>query len=296
MDTVTHALLGYGVYAAVKRQDWGKKEQIGYAATAIIASEIPDIEGLTEMISQEAYLTWHRAITHSYLFSPVMALLTVAIVWLFNRSIRVRTAFALAWAALIVHITFDLLNTWGTGIWEPFISARYSLGFLPIIDVVILFTFFTAFFLRRRFGTVRVFRTFWAVIILYVAAQGIQGAALAAEVRAQASNPDYVAFRADFIPTQFHLVSREGDRFTYYQGSLWTGITTLAQERDHSNEHPSAVEKALNNGEAQALVRFLPDYGTKVEASDTGWRVTIFDPRFGLNARGLLTTEVMVPK
>ncbi|PTM59930.1 metal-dependent hydrolase [Desmospora activa] len=296
LDTVTHALLGYAVYAATKQRDWSKKERIGYAATAIVASELPDIEGFTEVISQEAYLTWHRAITHSYLATPVLALLTVGIVILFNRSIRFKTAFGLALLALVVHISFDLFNTWGTGIWEPLSSERYSLGFLPIIDVVILLAFVTAFLLRRRFDSIRVFRTFWAVILLYVAAQGIQGAALASEVRTQVSNPDYVTFQASFVPTQFQLVAREGDRFLYYQGSLWTGITPLGEEQDNRKAHTSAVKEALKDGEVQALVRFLPDYGVNVEETDADWKVTIFDPRFGRNFRGLLTSEVIVPK
>ncbi|MDR6227464.1 metal-dependent hydrolase [Desmospora profundinema] len=294
MDTLTHGLLGYAVYAAAKQESWSKKERIGYASTAIIGGQIPDIEGFTTFLSPEVYLTWHRGITHSYLVSPLMALLAVGIVLLFNRSLRFRTAFGLAWISTMIHISFDWFNTWGTGIWEPFVSGRYSLGILPIVDIFILLSFAAAFLLARRFDTARVFRLFWLVIFLHVSVQGVQGTVLVSELRSQHPGLDQVSLQADFIPSRFHLVVREEDRFHYYEGSLFTGLNRIGEERDE--RHLVAVEEALKDGEVQALIRFLPDYGAHVMETDEDWKVTIYDPRFRINRPQLLSTEVVIPK
>ena len=85
MDNLTHGLLGYALYAATDTKDLSRKERAGYAAAAVIGAEIPDIESFTTFFGDEAYLTWHRGFTHSFLFSPAMALLALGIVALFNR-------------------------------------------------------------------------------------------------------------------------------------------------------------------------------------------------------------------
>jgi inner membrane protein len=294
LDTLTHGLLGYAVYAAAKREDWSKKERIGYASAAVIGGEIPDIEGFTTFLGPEVYLLWHRGITHSYLVSPLMALLAVGIVLLFNRSIRFRTAFAFAWVATVIHVTFDWFTTWGTGIWEPIDTGRYSLGFLPIIDLVILSAFGLAFLLTRWWKSTRVFRLLWIFLILHVAVQGIQGNLLASQVRAEQPDLSQVSRVADFVPYHFHLIARADDRFYYYEGSLFSGLNRIGEVSDERDQ--PTVEKALQDEEAQALVRFLPDYGAQVDEREMDWKVTIFDPRFRLIRPQLLQAEVLVPK
>ncbi len=108
-----------------------------------------------------------------------MALAAVGLVWLFYRSIPWKKAYPLALLAVIAHISADLFNTWGTGIWEPINQGRYSLGILPIVDIVILLIFALAFIIRRQVkNKEKVFRWAGIAILLYISLQGIQGALL----------------------------------------------------------------------------------------------------------------------
>ncbi len=290
LDNLTHGLLGYAVYAASGIKGATKKERLGYAAAAVVGAEIPDIESFTSLMGQEIYLTWHRGVTHSLFFSPLMALLAVGIVALFNRSIHWGKAWILAWVATLTHLLSDWANTWGTGLLEPFVGGRYSLGILPIVDLIILLIFACGFYLKKKFGRVRVFRGVWVALLLYVSLQ----AGHAAWLESRLTAGEQVTPVAQLVPAQYQLVSQEGDHFHYYAGSLFTGLHKIGKSRNDS--HP-AVEKALTaDGEAQALVRFLSSYGTEVEKSSTGYRVRFYDPRFRMQSPSVLSTEVVVPK
>lgn len=290
MDNLTHGLLGYAVYAASGQEEKSKKERVGYASAAVIGAEIPDIEAFTTFMGQEAYLTWHRGFTHSLLFSPLMALLAVGIVFLFNRSISWRKAWLLAWIATLTHLFSDWANTWGTGLLEPFVPGRYSLGILPIVDVIILLIFAAGFLLKRKYGTTFTFRGVWVVLLLYVSFQ----AGHATWLESRLAGYDQVTSGAQLTPTQYHLVARQGDVFHYYDGSLFTGLRKVGNTK---NEHHPAVKKALDSdGEARALVRFLTFHGTEVKETTTAYRVRFYDPRFRIQHPHLLSTEVLVPK
>ncbi|MFC4076986.1 metal-dependent hydrolase [Salinithrix halophila] len=290
MDNLTHGLLGYAVYAARDNRRWTKKERWGYATAAIVGGEIPDIEGFTTFMGQAVYLTWHRGFTHSLLFAPVMALLAVGIVWLFNRSIRLRTAYPLALCGVFLHIFTDWFNTWGTGLLEPLHSDRYSLGFLFIVDIVILSAFLLFFLLRRKYPGPRVFRTLWVFLFLYMASQAGQAWVLHHQL---IGDYDRVTVSADAIPTRFRMVAHKGDEFHFYKGSVFTPLKKTGEAK---NQHHPVVKEALKDKEARALVRFLPSYGTAIEETAEAYRVTIYDPRFRKVQPSLLSTVVEVSK
>lgn len=292
MDNLTHGLLGYALYAATDTKDLSRKERAGYAAAAIIGAEIPDIESFTTFLGDEAYLTWHRGFTHSFLFSPAMALLALGIVALFNRSVRWRKAYLLALAGVIVHIMSDLSNSWGTGIWEPLDQGRYSLGILPIVDAVILLILLSAWVIRRRYSAhAKPFRWAWVAIACYTALQGILAAVAVERIP---DGYDRVATSAQFIPTQFQIIVKRDDRFEYWRT---TALSAPVKEKTIADDrhHPS-VPRALEDPDAKAIARFSPFYGAAVREEADAYTVTIYDPRFRLIRPSLLSKTVTVPK
>ncbi|PRX42663.1 inner membrane protein [Planifilum fimeticola] len=291
MDNLTHGLLGYALYAATAPSDLSRKERAGYAAAAVIGAEIPDIESFTTFLGDEAYLTWHRGFTHSFLFSPVMALLALGIVALFNRSFRWKKAYLLALGGVIIHILSDLSNSWGTGIWEPLDQGRYSLGILPIVDVVILLILLSAWLVRRFAARAEAFRWAWVAIGCYTALQGILAAVAVDRIP---DGYDRVATSAQFIPTQFQIIVKRDDRFEYWRTTAFAPPVkekTIVDDRRHP-----AVPRALEDPDAKAIARFAPFYGAAVNEENDAYRVTIYDPRFRLIRPSLLSQTVEVPK
>ncbi|MBO2532502.1 MAG: hypothetical protein CW342_06345 [Thermoactinomycetaceae bacterium] len=291
MDNLTHGLLGYALYAATNTRDLSRKERAGYAAAAVIGAEIPDIESFTTFFGDEAYLTWHRGFTHSFLFSPAMALLALGIVALFNRSVRWKKAYLLALGGVIVHILSDLSNSWGTGIWEPLDHGRYSLGILPIVDAVILLILLFAWLARRFASRARAFRWGLAAIACYTALQGILASAAVERIP---DGYDRIAISAQFVPTQFQIIVKRGDRFEYWRT---TALSRPVKEKTIVDDrHHPAVPRALEDPDAKAIARFAPFYGAAVTEKADAYRVTIYDPRFRLVRPSLLSKTVAVPK
>lgn len=220
MDNLTHGLLGYAVYAASGIKGATKKERLGYAAAAVVGAEIPDIEGFTTFMEQEIYLTWHRAITHSLFFSPLMALLAVGIVALFNRSIHWGKAWLLAWVATLTHLFSDWANTWGTGLLEPFVDGRYSLGILPIVDLIILLIFACGFLMKGKYGRVRTFRGVWAALLLYVSLQ----AGHAAWLESRLTGVEQTTLSPNWCPPNINWLPKTGITFTIMPGPCSPGF------------------------------------------------------------------------
>ncbi len=92
----------------------------------LLAANAPDIDIVTLAGGPLSYLHYHRHLTHSFAAMPVMALGTVALVWLFARKKEIRWAgaFFAALIAVFSHLMLDLTNAYGIRLYLPF-SARW---------------------------------------------------------------------------------------------------------------------------------------------------------------------------
>jgi inner membrane protein len=294
LDNVTHALLGYAVYAGTKERGSDRnhieKHKKWYIAAAVLGAEIPDIEAFTTFFGYEAYLYWHRDFTHSILFAPFMALFTIAILRLFSRqrSLSWKRMYWLALGGVTTHWLFDFFNTWGTGLLEPFVNERYSLGILPIIDIVLIIIFAVGFYLRKKVGTRRAFQWVWTLIFIYISIQAGQNVWIKQEMSARY---DQLVVAADFIPGQFTVVGKKGDTVEIYSRSLFVEGEKIILE---SNEDPALVEEVLKDPEAQAIAWFSPFVVIAVEQQEGETRAILFDPRFYRNGESFLKAEVVL--
>jgi inner membrane protein len=287
MDNVTHAILGYAVYAATKNNNMEKHKK-WYIAAAVLGAEIPDIEAFTTFFGYDAYLYWHRHFTHSILFSPFMALLAIGMIRMFSkqRPLSWKRMYWLALGGVTTHWLFDYLNTWGTGLLEPVVNERYSLGFLPIIDIVLIIIFAFGFYLRKKIGTRRAFQWVWALLFVYVSAQAGQNLWIHQDVSAEY---DQLVVAADFIPGQFTVIGKRGEQVEIYSRSLWTEEEKTILK---SNEDPALMEKVFKDPEAQAIVWFSPFVVITAEENDGESRAIIYDPRFYRNGSSFLSVKV----
>lgn len=134
MDTLTHALLG----AATGQVAFGRR--LGWRATVIgvVAAELPDLDYLIHSAADPLLnIELHRHFTHSFVFSPVIALLA-ALPWLFRASFREqRLALLLCGlAGCWSHILLDACTSYGTQFLVPFSQHRFGWDFISIIDPV----------------------------------------------------------------------------------------------------------------------------------------------------------------
>lgn len=148
MDTLTHALSGALLGRALTSSAAGSstaRPMLGQTVPAwhavtlgFVAAAFPDSDFVLRFISETAYLRGHRGITHSLLMLPLWSLL---LGWLASRLFRrpdsLRRYVILAGSATAIHIAGDWITQFGTMLLAPLSDARFGLGAIFIIDLVI---------------------------------------------------------------------------------------------------------------------------------------------------------------
>ena len=151
MDTLTHALSG-ALLARLITVRKTENASTHSAATpggpklwqcvvvGTVAGAFPDIDAITQVFGDIAYLTQHRGVTHSVLMLPVWA---AGVAWLMTRCFASTRGVPGAWLQFYVlalggigiHIAGDWVTQFGTMLLQPFSAQRFGLGAMFIIDL-----------------------------------------------------------------------------------------------------------------------------------------------------------------
>ena len=148
MEPVTHILTG----ACLGRAGLNRKTGLA-TLTLALATEAPDIDSLSYFRGSVSGLQHHRGITHSFLGAPLVAALTVAVVygiyrWL-KRSGRQpklppdwKLLYLYALLGTLVHLFQDFTNNYGVRPFAPFNPKWYSWDIVFIVDPIMLVALF----------------------------------------------------------------------------------------------------------------------------------------------------------
>lgn len=133
MDSVTQITLGAAVGEAVAGREAGGKAPMWGA----LVGTLPDLDVLANPFLTEAQaLTFHRSLTHSFLFTAVVTLCAAVGLERLHRDTAVsRGRWAgLAAAVLLTHIGLDCLTSYGTQVFWPFSRFPVIFGTIFVID------------------------------------------------------------------------------------------------------------------------------------------------------------------
>jgi inner membrane protein len=131
MDNLTHTAIGLFL-ARIGPGKWSPR------ATAIIlvAANIPDADVVSAAGGSLNYLNFHRHLTHSLLFAPLMALAAVALVRLVGRKpVAWPRAFAAALLAVASHLALDWTNVYGIRLILPFSDRWLRADITGVVDL-----------------------------------------------------------------------------------------------------------------------------------------------------------------
>ncbi|WP_400163546.1 metal-dependent hydrolase [Brevibacillus sp. TJ4] len=275
MDTITHTLFGLTLYGALDKRNLDPSLKKSLFAASLIGSQIPDIDFVVSFteIGDTMYQMWHRGLTHSVFLVPVWSLLIWLLCYLvFKRKDAI--IYKLSLVAVAIHIGSDGLNTWGTGLLEPFSQARFTYGAIPIVDlvfwVVILFGWLARFVIKR-YPPHYMMRAAWAVMALHVLVQSAQVYAIHAKL---GEKYDQIAVAAGFVPTQFQVFGKT-------EGSIDMFSVSGFGQPQYVQTLPSADDADLTplfaqNPKAEVLYTWSPFVVVVNDEHVLG----IYDPRF----------------
>ena len=146
MDTITHGLTGWLVARAVP-SDSGRREA---TAAVVVGSLLPDADNVTSLLGSEMYLRLHRGVSHGFAGIAVTSLLVALLLYRFGKWKDLKKLYLLALLGQLSHVALDLLNSYGTQIFQPFSDARVSFDLLFVVDLVFTGIIVAGLLLSRR--------------------------------------------------------------------------------------------------------------------------------------------------
>lgn len=167
MDTITQAAFGAVIGQA------GFQSKLGWRALAAGAAlaTLPDLDVFAYGVDPLNEWRYHRGITHSLFFAPLVGPLIGMAIWQYYRwrsenrpglpeGLSARDSLS-AWIwlsilAIMTHPFLDVLTPYGTQLLAPFSDQRFAINAMAIIDPVYTGFLFVAliggWFLRKRFN------------------------------------------------------------------------------------------------------------------------------------------------
>ena len=286
MDSLTQIVLGAAVGEVVAGKKLGNKALLWGA----IAGTIPDLDVLVNpLLDTVQQLSFHRSITHSFLFAFVMSPI---LGWLLHRLYKKYDAGFWPWTWLFffgftTHALLDACTTWGTQLFWPFTNygvAFYNIFVIdPLYTIPFLgFTLATAFYNRqnpkRRIlnYTGLAISTFYLLLSFVFKAQAND----VFEQNLQSQSINYQSYISKPTPlnTVFWSVTAQADN-GFYNGfySLADDNRNVKMEYEAQQKH--LLKPYLGHPKLDRLLEITKGYYTVETAPDNG--IYINDLRFG---------------
>ncbi len=221
MDPLTHTLSGLAVAHAGFRRRIGRPALLAVTAGALA----PDLDNIVGLWDPLAAIKYHRGLTHSVAGGILLALLVAWPITRWGTHKRYRDLVGLVYLGILVHIGLDLITSFGTQVFYPVTSARFTMDLAFIVDPILTAAFAVplAIAWRRPHLAARAARIGLATAVLYLAlaagAKGMAEARFVAELgqRAIAGNRIAVIPRL-FSPFLWRAVAESRDRL--YQATV----------------------------------------------------------------------------
>jgi inner membrane protein len=280
MFNSTHTLVGFA-FGRSGAEKWAR-----YAtATAVIASNLPDVDSIAGFWGTAAYLDHHRGLTHSPVGILVLALLLSAVMYFFSGNFW--KTYAVALIAMATHPMLDFLNSYGVRPLLPLKETWYygdvAFIFDPYMDLALLSGIFLGSLMPKRRRAMAFLSLL--LVVFYIGAKAQLHATATAKLRETGvpiRNAKSVAvmptmwnpLRWDVIATSDTGVARF-DICAIPCGEMRAEIIPM-------NSAPASeiVTRASSAKSAVALLRFARFPVTRVERLNSGYRVTFIDFRF----------------
>jgi inner membrane protein len=275
--------MGLTIYGTVNKKEIAPEVKKSIFVATALGSQIPDIDIALQLTEKGRlmYQMWHRGISHSLLMAPIWALVIYAschLIW----KVKEKKIFYLALLSILIHIAFDALNTWGTGIFEPFSSTRVSLGLISIVNLVIWSIMLIGYILtkvKKAYPKYKIWRVVWIIIFIHVAIQSVQGQIIRNEAKL---SYEKWAISAGFVPWNFSVIGKNDDVVEIYSKTVWGDKKNL--QTLYSKEKADLPPLFSGNPKAEVLVQWSP-FVVIVENEE---RLGIYDPRFYTNGSSFL--------
>ena len=283
MDNLTHTLIG------VTAANAGMKDRFGRGTTLAlaVASNIPDLDVFGHWFHPGPSFLYRRMFTHSLIALPFLSAGFAALYRRFYPNLSFRAAWFLWAFAMLLHVLFDLVNSYGVVLFYPLSRHRFELASVFIIDLALWAIMLAPLLLSPWVNLRAASRIAAAVVVAYVAAcvalRGVSAWALHRYVIQEGMHPTFsYVFPEPFGPERFRGVVRQDDIYRVYQVRPLTLGVAKFDELKTQDDRPSA-RRILASDFGRKLFWFAkaPVLQETGAAPGGAERWVFFDLRFG---------------
>jgi inner membrane protein len=278
MFNSTHTFVGLAI-ARTGLDRWVPRAAI----TAVIAANLPDIDIVTALSGTATYLEYHRGITHALVGIPILALVLSVFMYMFSENFW--KTYLVALIAMATHPLLDLANTYGLRPFLPWDGGWYYGDLLPIIDPYLDAILLIGILAGEVFKDNKRLMTWLSLglVLVYVGARF--------ELRALATS-QLETLAAKTPGTEKWGVSPDILNPLVWEGIIQAPKQVLRVSIDPLDELMTEIgrmdrtnaaqipKQALESESAMAILPFARFPVMRLQGTDSGYRVLIFDYRF----------------
>ena len=270
------------------------------AMTAVIASNLPDVDIVTALSGTPRYLEIHRGITHSFVAIPALALIVSAAMYIFSENFW--KTYLVALLAMYTHPLLDFANTYGLRPFLPWNGTWFYGDLLPIIDPYLDAILLIGILAGEVFkdGKQRLTWLSFGLVLLYAGGRF--------ELRNLATS-QLEALAARTPGTENWAVSPTIMNPLVWEGILGSKKEVVKVSIDPIDEMMTEVTRIKSAGPAEiprqafasesamALLSFARFPVLKMQGTDYGYRILMFDFRFyNQGTSTALGTEIVLDR
>lgn len=267
MDTLTHALSGaLLVRAAEPALPRLKALPVRIRLIAgMTAAAFPDMDVVLRLIDTLIYLNWHQGPTHSLVMLPLWAFL---LAHLFSKVARGRYSWQLflipSGLGIAIHITEDLMTSYGVMLLAPFSTERFSLPLAFVVDlwfsaIIILGLVMSYIFPEKKFiaGSVLICLIIY-VVFLFTLHERARDIGVAYAQKMALPDTEIRVLPQPFSPFNWHIIVIQGEIYhTLLMKLLSNSSGSSAVFPDHGIlSKMLAAYQPLNSAKWQQYKRF----------------------------------------
>jgi inner membrane protein len=298
MDPLTHIV----VSIAAGRAGLNKISRLAMPML-IVASLAADLDWLTALGGPRAFLLGHRTITDSICGAAAIAILTALIFTIATRKhssspIKFPCALLVCLIGALLHVLFDLTNSYGVKLFWPFNEKWYALDSVAQFDVIILTILAAGILLPMLFrlvgeeigaqrGTKGVFSAVFAFVLVftYVGARCVLHERAINLINSRLYNgaPPIAVGAFPDSPSPFHwagVIITESNLLRAEVPVIIGNYDPFAAKAFYKPEESPALDAARACSTAALFLSFARFPRARVERNDRGYHIEIADMRF----------------
>ncbi|MGV3487339.1 MAG: metal-dependent hydrolase [Tuberibacillus sp.] len=281
MDTGTHVVMGFGLYALSSLDPIASLPHTSDAVLLgmVAGSVIPDIDTVLKLKDNATYIRHHRGITHSIPATLLWPILITGILYLIFNQADWLHLWLWSFLAVFLHVFVDIFNAYGTQALRPLSRKWIALGIINIFDPVIFGLHIAGFVFWYFIGySGYIFLMIYIILIGYYFLRIYQYQHALSIVRHQLRHAS-IYLSPTMHWRKYHVAARNASQYVVGEVDRKHFIVLDQFERKDLPNHP-AVQAALKDKNVKAFLSFSPIYRFEFKGSEEMFEIRFIDLRY----------------